>query len=497
MQRVRSIPAGSICVRKIEISKDSRYLPDMRKLVAPYEGTWMTATMVNDLVQELTKALWKAGYVTSRVEVPKQNMVSGTLRLHVVAGRIEDIRYKTDRYGTWKTAFPIRKGDVLNLRSLEQGLEQMRAIPNQEVKAKLLPGTKADTSIIELDVKRTKPWDISLSIDDGGHEPTGRLEGSISGNVYNPLGIGDSLSLSYSKDLAYRHTSSAYGTDTRSIAYRMPLGNYTFTLGWMSYKYHQQVAARTPYTWQGETKNISLGVERLLYRDSVSKTSAAFNLIKKDKRSYLDGEEVGVQRQHTTVLELGIKHRRYFGEKRLDLYTYYRQGVPWLGAEQQEWEGQYGSGTTMYHLFGLQGTLLVPLDFGQKRGQYLLRFVGQYTPNTLFLSDQMSLGGRYTVKGFSGDHTLTGESGYYLRNEVTFPTLGKRFYPYVGLDIGHVWGPSTEDLLGTMLVGAYVGVKGQLMNGLYIDGFVGTPVYKPEGFKASKTAFGFSASVTY
>lgn len=333
-QRLADIPAGAVFVRKIVITKDSRYLPDRQEIAAPYEGTWMTAARINELAEKLTKALWKAGYITARADVPKQNIAGGILQIHLTAGRIEDVWYQTDRYGTWKTAFPVRKGDLLNIYSLEQGLEQMRALPNQAVSIKLLPGIKRDSSIVALDVKRTKPWDISLSIDNGGYEPTGRLEGSISGNVYNPLGIGDSLSLSYSKDLAHRHTSSAYGTDTRSIAYRMPLGNYTFTLGWMRYKYHQEVAARVPYTWQGETKNISLGVERLLYRDSVSKTSAAFNLIKKDKRSYLDGEEVGVQRQHTTVLELGIKHRRYFGEKRLDLYTYYRQGVPWLGAEQ-------------------------------------------------------------------------------------------------------------------------------------------------------------------
>ena len=59
------------------------------------------------------------------------------------------------------------------------------------------------------------------------------------------------------------------------------------------------------------------------------------------------------------------------------------------------------------------------------------------------------------------------------------------------LDLGHVWGPSDEYLLGKNLAGAVFGIRGNLLKGLQYDAFIGTPIYKPEGFKTSKTALGF------
>jgi len=59
------------------------------------------------------------------------------------------------------------------------------------------------------------------------------------------------------------------------------------------------------------------------------------------------------------------------------------------------------------------------------------------------------------------------------------------------VDYGRVWGPSDEFNLGKALAGAYVGVKGKVSN-LSYDAFIGTPIYKPDGFKAGKTVCGFN-----
>ena len=80
--------------------------------------------------------------------------------------------------------------------------------------------------------------------------------------------------------------------------------------------------------------------------------------------------------------------------------------------------------------------------------------------------------------------------GRILTAEVkSIPEL--RLEPYLGLDLGHVWGPSDEYLLGKNLAGAVFGIRGNLLKGLQYDAFIGTPIYKPEGFKTSKTALGF------
>ena len=55
-------------------------------------------------------------------------------------GRLHKIIYgKDSALILWKNAFPIKEGDILNIRRLEQGLEQMKRVSSSDVSMKLLP----------------------------------------------------------------------------------------------------------------------------------------------------------------------------------------------------------------------------------------------------------------------------------------------------------------------------------------------------------------------
>ena len=55
-------------------------------------------------------------------------------------GRLHKIIYgKDSAVILWKNAFPIKEGDILNIRRLEQGLEQMKRVSSSDVSMKLLP----------------------------------------------------------------------------------------------------------------------------------------------------------------------------------------------------------------------------------------------------------------------------------------------------------------------------------------------------------------------
>lgn len=48
---------------------------------------------------------------------------------------------------------------------------------------------------------------------------------------------------------------------------------------------------------------------------------------------------------------------------------------------------------------------------------YTLTFDSQYSWNTLYGTDQFSIGGEYTVRGFR-EATISGDNGYYIRNDL-------------------------------------------------------------------------------
>ena len=180
------------------------------------------------------------------------------------------------------------------------------------------------------------------------------------------------------------------------------------------------------------------------------------------------------------------------GQGVIDAMVYYQKGMPWLNAEPGLNDKTAGFMDTRYNLWGLNFYYGTPFKLGTWQPRYSLTVRGQYTNDMLYSADQFTIGGRYTVRGFSGENTLSAENGFILRNEIGFPCKNFNLEPYIGIDYGRVWGPSDEHLLGNSLVGAVLGIRGKVALNISYDGFVGTPLYKPYGFKAGKTACGFS-----
>ena len=424
-------------------------------------------------------------------------------------------------------------GDILNVRALEQGLEQMKRVANQDVTMKLIPGTSPYTSIVELTRTETAPVTVGISVDNGGYEGTGKWESSISTSWYNPLGLNDVLSYTYGKDI--EKDDARLGSSNYYLSYSIPYGWYTFTASLYRNHFRQTVATLQPYLSSGVTEGNTIGIERVLRRNQTSKTSIQAQALRKERHNYIDDEEIGVQQQKTTAVEVGLKHRQYAGNTQADLYGYYRKGVGGWGAEKQSWEDGITNGTPRYSLWGFQMSLKVPVG----KGMYSFRLVGQYAPMKLSSSEQLSIGGRYTVRGFDGEQSLSGERGAYMQHEFSYPlhqgtpmklssseqlSIGGRYTvrgfdgeqslsgergaymqhefsyplhqgtwtPYLGLDAGVVGGPSTEYEVGKVLVGAVLGVRAALSPRVQVDLHVGTPLYKPDGFRTGKTTVGFS-----
>ena len=280
------------------------------KELEPYKGKKLGATGVNNLAKMLGKKILDRGFITTHVSVPEQNMQGGTLVFKVTPGYVEGIRFaKANTFGTWRSAFPNRPGNILNVRDLEQGLEQMKRVPNQQVDVKLEPGSKPHHSIVVLDVKRSKMWTAGMSFDDSGLKNTGRLQASGNICLYNPTGLNDILSFSYSKDA--EHQDRDHGTKDNSFFYSLPCGKYTFNVSRYYNEFYQSVPALVPFESRGKTTTWQAGVQRVLYRDRRSKTQGSFKIIKRRKENYLDGEEMRVQRLCTTAYQIGLMERYY------------------------------------------------------------------------------------------------------------------------------------------------------------------------------------------
>ncbi|MFP3758462.1 POTRA domain-containing protein, partial [Cupriavidus sp. SIMBA_020] len=79
---------------------------------------------IDILSKALQQTVLNRGYVTTRVLVPQQDLTTGTLSFALVPGLVRQVRLADpSMWGTWKNAFRVSGGDLLNMRDLEQGLE--------------------------------------------------------------------------------------------------------------------------------------------------------------------------------------------------------------------------------------------------------------------------------------------------------------------------------------------------------------------------------------
>ncbi|HEY4298527.1 MAG TPA: ShlB/FhaC/HecB family hemolysin secretion/activation protein [Paraburkholderia sp.] len=473
-----------------------------REWLDHYKGQCVGKTGLDILAKGLQKAILSRGYITTRVLLPEQDLSSGALKFALVPGVVRAIRFADPATrGTWKSAFPSRDGDVLNLRDLEQGLEQMKRVSSQDVDMKIEPTDAAGESDVVITVTRTKPWSVVASVDNSGTRATGRLQGNLSLGIDNPLGLNDIFNVGVSQDLEFG--DKRLGSHGWNGSYSIPWGYWTGTLSAYTNTYYQPIAGvNTTFVSSGNSQTVDFKLQRVLMRSQNNVLGAQFRLTKRFGESFIEDGEIDAQARNNTLIEAGLTDRHYFGNAQFDGALAYRQGIGGLGATPDFHEPGYvgGGPTYRFRMAVLDANLSVPFQIASQPLRYVTSVHGQFTNNTLNYIDDLTIGSRYTVRGFDGETMLAAERGFFWRNELQLPLGSTNQSLYAGIDYGRVFGPSAEFLAGTQLAGAVIGVRGSTsakVGAVSYDLFAGTPLYKPAGFPTARVTLGFQVTAQF
>ncbi|ORF27670.1 hemin transporter [Snodgrassella alvi] len=472
-------------------------------------GLCLGSNGINYIMTLAQNAVIDRGYTTTRILASPQDLSSGELVLTVIPGRIHEIRYNLDnadqthvnRIRRIQNEFPARSGDILNLRELEQGLENLKRVPTVEADIQIVPAEAPNESDVVVSWSQRKvPVRISFNADDSGSHATGRYQGGVTLSVDNPLGLSDLFYVNYNHDLGSKDSTvdidgnrTGSGTHGYSLHYSVPVGNWLIAFNQNYYRYHQAIAGYDQnYDYNGSSENTDLGITRMIYRNSHRKIDVSARIWRRKSHNYIDDAEIEVQRRHTAGWAIGLNHQEYLGNAILNLSAGYKRGT---GADHslRAAEEEFGEGTSRMEIITLDASLMKPFRVGKYNFSYDTSFHGQWNKTPLITQDQVSIGGRYTVRGFDGELTLMGEQGWYWNNNLNWQYLPGH-QVYAGIDVGHITGRTSEMQLGKTLAGTVLGFKGQIKAGgnLYYDIFMGKPIYKPQHFRTDRTTFGFN-----
>ena len=477
-------------------------------------GQCLGAQGVNRIMVAAQNAVIGRGYTTTRILAAPQDLNSGTLELTVLPGKVRSVRTDTShndqtraaRIAAFQNEIPLKGGDILNLRRIEQGLENLKRVPTAEADIQIVPADAPDESdIVVAWRQRLLPYRLSLGVDDSGSKTTGKYQGSLTFSADNPFGLSDLFYLSYGRHLGHTdaHTDSegkktAGGTQSYAFHYSVPAGNWLWSWNHNYYRYHQAVAGiNEVYDYNGKSRGSDIGFTRLLYRDARRKSHIGFKLWQKENQSFIDDAEVEVQRRKTAGWQLSLKHKEYIGRSTLDIGLAYKRGTGMADAIAAP-EEVFDEGTSRMKVITADISYNHPFQIGRQHFVYDTALHAQWNKTPLTPLDKIAIGGRYTVRGFDGESSLSAERGWYWRNEVAWSFKPAHQF-YLALDGGHVSGDSAQYLLGQTLIGAAAGLRGQFQAGgsLNYDLFAGKPIKKPKGFQTASTVFGFNLNYSF
>lgn len=485
-------------------------------------GSCMDVKLINQLVIDVQNNMIDKGYVTTRVLLKDQNLAKGKLTLTVLPGFIGHIKTKdmpSEGMGfrnnqgnpaSFSMAMPMQSGDLLNLRDIEQTLENFKRVPSADADFAISP---SDTLVEELGYsdllinwQQNRRLRASISLDDSGQESTGKYLGNVTVSLDNPLWLNDIFYLSLGHNIHDVLQNKQNNSLSYNLGYTIPIRYALLSLKHHGYNYKQKVAgANEDYIYSGESTGTNITVDYLIHRNQHVKAQLQTGLHLKSQKNFINDTEVKVQRRRTTGWKTTLSYETQLKQTKLNSNLSYSTGLDAFDALVAP-ETKFGEGNAKAGIINFDISLVQPLTFNHRNLTYSANLNTQYALETLIPNNRFSIGSRYTVRGFDGTRSLVGDHGVLFKQKLSVPFYinqqkATNHQMYGGIDAGYVKmiNKSQNDLLlGHHLVGANIGLAGtfskQKMN---YDLFLGYPVSQPKHFSDKKLTGGFSIGWQY
>lgn len=426
LQKTESAPASGPCfeINQISLQQASLITPDTQKrLVAPYINQCLSLDRINQLVRAISEWYVQRGYITSRAFLTEQNLSHGTLNITVLEGKLEAIHLQGASARQLNMAFPTRAGRILNLRDIEQGMEQINRLRTTPVQIEIIPSTQPGYSIVNLTSTPEFPLTLGLNMDNSGQRSTGigQLSASLVGN--DLLGVADRWFVSGGRSSAFSDWRDAQNFQAGvSVPYGYGLLDYSYS--WSNY--HSRFNANS-FDWYSNGDNISnrLSGSWVLFRNGQIKTGLQVGLNHYVSHNWLNETLLQSSSRKLTSLQIGFNHTQKIAGGVATLNPILSRGMPWFDAESDKGKSD-DFPKAEFRKWSVSSSFQRPVT---QKMWWLSSFYAQWSPDRLYGSERLTIGGENSVRGYKEQY-LSGDVGGYLRNELnyslfTLPAIGE------------------------------------------------------------------------
>lgn len=422
---------------------------ELSQIMAPYQNREITSDDLEDVRRILTMAYVAKGYPNSGAVLPDQDIADGIVLFQIIEGRLSEIRVqgaKWFRPSYLSNRISLSAGPPLNTGPLRDRLQLLLQDDRlQELRSALKPGAALGDAILDVSVVEANPFTVYVEYNNYVSPGVGenQLRGTVSHR--NLTGNGDVLSLGFGASA--QASPFAVGVfPSIDASYLLPLNKYDTTLA-AAYRYVNFKVIQDPFRSldiKSETQIWTLSLRQPVYRTVTDEIALSvvgeyeqnantlfgfpFDTVAGMKNGFGNVAAVRFIQEwthRTSGSVFAVRSRISTGIAALGATVNDTPGVPdgqfssWLG--QLQWLKQFES--TRIEMLNLVNV--------------------QLANDRLFPLEQMSVGGRYSVRGYR-ENTLLRDNGAVYQFEVRFPLWSSSAgFPYVQFcpfaDVGHSW----------------------------------------------------------
>ena len=433
------VAGQTVTVELDEIRVDGNTVLDARTIeqtVYPFLGPGKTAVDVDHARDALARLYRDRGYATVLVSIPPQRVTNGIVYLKVTEQPVERLRVVGAHFFepavVRKQAPSVKKGSIPRLIDLQRDVRRLNQLPDRTVTPSFRPGRAPDTVDVDLNVQDSLPLHGTLELNNRRSLDTTslRLNGSLTYD--NFFQRGDSGTLFF--QVAPENTADARVVGG-SYLFHVPGSILALLASYTNSDSDVSTVGGTDVVGKGQIASIRLQVPLGSADNFIQTLTTGIDYKKLDENVELGG---AATRTPLTYYPLTIGYEGDWTGPRsqMSLSAAIVLGLRGLGSDYVEFDNKRynGQANFAYLRVDLSRTQTLPHDI-----QLYGNFAAQVTPDTLVSSEQLSLGGLDTVRGYLESEAL-GDQGVAFQAELRSPSVATHVAHYVNDWRFHLFG---------------------------------------------------------
>ncbi len=376
----------------------------------------LTLLDIYKLRDAITAKLRNDGYILSQALVPAQTVKSGVVRISIVEGAINSIRFEgdevADRLGLIdRYTAKIKASQPLRAEDFERYVMLMNDLPGLRVKTVLQPtsGTMVGSDLVV--VRERKPIDASFTIDNRGSRSSGPQQLQQSLDFNDLIGTFDQTSL---RGIVTPHVDEMRYLDLAHTEVINSEGSAVL-LG-VRRSWTEPGHTLRPLQVKGVNSTVRFDFSHPLIRSQSETWRANVGFDYKNSRTNVLGTRLNEDR--VRVLSLGTSYDISDALQGSNIFTLrYSQGLDIMNPTLSGSDAlTRAGGRSDFRKFTFSALRMQPLpnNFGVSLGMD-----SQWSPDQLLSGEEFGVGGSQYGRPFDGSE-ITGDKGIAAKVELTY-----------------------------------------------------------------------------